>query len=147
MNGNHEAHACGCGCYHDHHDHMEHMGNPHDILDPEDAAFRQALQKMQAMAASMQGLHAEIDAALSRVSQQNVGYILTQQKNVRKLEQLYADCFAEPLDHPLYETMRQAEQEYLKNIRGILREARQLKHSRKEAGEEPAAAEPMEPGE
>lgn len=98
-----------------------------DSLDPQDIRFRQTLQKMQAMAKSMQGLHAEIDAALAKVSQQNVGYILTQKKNVKKLEQLYEDCFSQPLEHPLYETMRQAEQEYLVNIKSILREAQQLK--------------------
>lgn len=134
MEGKHEAHTCGCGCHHDHdHDHAGHMTLPgvhtpaRDALDPQDIRCRQTLQKMQTMAKAMQGLHDEIDTALAKVSQQNIGYILTQKKNVKKLEQLYEACFSQPLEHPLYETMRQAEQEYLVNIKSILREARQLK--------------------
>lgn len=133
MDEKHEAHTCGCGCHHGHdhaygHVSLNGIQTPTgDSLDPQDIRFRQTLQKMQTMAQSMQGLHAEIDAALAKVSRQNVGYILTQKKNVKKLEQLYEDCFSQPLGHPLYETMRQAEQEYLVNIKSILHEAQQLK--------------------
>ena len=128
MMHNHDDHICGCGCHHDH----EAAGFPQNLQAgklpaPEDVKFRQTLRNLQSAAASMQKLHAEIDDALAKVSRQNVGFILTQKKNVKKLEQLYEKCFAEPLDHPFYETMRQAEQEYLVNIKSILREAQQLK--------------------
>lgn len=110
-------HECDC---------HEHGGRGAEDMPALQKKRRQLLLLKEHMA-KINTLHDKIDAVMSKVDKENIGLLLTQQKNLKELEKECVILSELMQDDIMPPEMLQAEREYIENVKDIMHHARLFK--------------------
>lgn len=110
-------HECDC------HAHGEHEAENMPALQKK----RRQLLLLKEHMVKVNTLHDKIDTVMSNVEKDNIGLLLTQQKNLKELEKECAVLSELMQDDILPPEMLQAERGYIENVKDIMHHARLFK--------------------